>query len=157
MSLHHKPGIVRVLKQLTLSQKGVILLSALTLMLGVANAGRAVLALRFAVHLPGLPTTISLDYLAAMAGLWGVAFIFCTVGLSFFFEWGRWSALAAVSLYETNIWANRLLFSASDYARQTIPWDVALTVTLLSLFWIPLNLPQIRQTFKEDKEPQSAH
>ncbi|MEA3374829.1 MAG: hypothetical protein U9R72_01315 [Chloroflexota bacterium] len=145
------------LKQLTLSQKGVILLSALTLVLGLTNLGRAVLAVHFAARPPGLPTTVSLDYLAATAGLWGVTFIVCSVGLSSFCEWGRWAALAAVTLYETNAWANRLLFSGSDYARQMIPRDVALTVSLLCLFWIPLNLPQIRQTFKEDKEPQSAH
>jgi hypothetical protein len=147
---------VRVLKQLTLSQKGVILLSALMLMLGAANVGRAVLAVRYSVRLPGLPTTISLNYLAAMGGFWGVMFIVCTVGLSLFREWARLSTLAAVTLYELNVWANRLLFSVSDYADQTVPRDIALALTLLLLFWIPLNLPRIRQTFRRDKEPQSA-
>jgi hypothetical protein len=50
-----------------------------------------------------------------------------------------------------NVWANRLLFSVSDYARQTVPRDVVLTVTLLLLFWMPMHLPSIRQLFKRTR------
>jgi hypothetical protein len=143
---------VRVLKQLTMSEKGVILLSALTLILGAANIGRAVLALRYSIRLPDLPMTISLRYFVAMGGFWGITFIVCAVGLSLFREWGRRCTLAVVTLYQMNVWANRLLFSASDYADQTIPRDVALTATLLLLFWIPLNLRQVKRTFKRGRE-----
>lgn len=136
---------MRALGQLTLSQKGVILLSALALTLGVANVGRAVFALRYPV---GLPTTISLDYLAAMGGFWGSVFIVCAGGLSLFREWSRRCTLAVVTLYQMNVWVNRVLFTASDYADQTVPRDVVLTVALLLLFWVPLNLPQVRQVFE---------
>ncbi len=110
------------------------------------------MAVRYSARLPYLPTTVSLEYLAAMGGVWGITFVVCGVGLSLFREWARRATLAAVGLYEINGWMNRLLFSASDYADQTIPRDIALTVIFLLLFGIPLNLPQIRQAFKRARE-----
>ena len=139
------------LKQLTLPEIGVILLIALLLILGIANVGRAVLALRYSTRLPDLPLTISLDYLAAMGGFWGITFIICAIGLSLFREWARRSTLVAVTLYQMNVWANRLLFSVSDYARQTVPRDVVLTGTFLLLFWIPLRLPPVQRLFKQTR------
>jgi len=139
------------LKQLTLPEIGVILLIALLLILGIANVGRAVLALRYSTRLPDLPLTISLDYLAAMGGFWGITFIICAIGLSLFREWARRSTLVAVTLYQMNVWANRLLFSVSDYARQTVPRDVVLTGTFLLLFWIPLRLPPVQRLFKRTR------
>lgn len=147
---------MRALKQLTLSQKGVILLSILTLTLGVANLGRAVMAVRYSIRLPDVPTTISLDYLAAMGGIWGIVFIVCTIGLSRFQNWGRRFTLAAVTLYQVNAWVNRLLFSASDYADQTIPRDIVLAGAFLLVFWIPFNLPRVKQTFNGTEEQQFA-
>jgi hypothetical protein len=141
---------VRALKQLTWAQKWTVLLSILTSLLGLANLGRAGMALCYSVRLPGLPTTTSLEYLAAMGGFWGIVFIVCTVGLSCFFPWGRWLTLAAVTLYQAHVWANHLLFDASHYARQTYARDLVLTLVLLLLFWESLNLPRIRRTFKED-------
>lgn len=143
-----------MLEAFALSQKAVILLSILTLMLSLGSLGQAVLAVQYSIDLPDLPTTVSLQYLAAMGGFWAVIFIVCTVGLSLFREWGRRFTLAAVSLYQLNVWVNRLMFSASDYARQTIPRDVALTVVLLLVFWIPLSLPRVRQTFRRGDEGQ---
>ncbi len=143
-----------MLEAFTLSQKVVILLSILTLMLSLGSLGQAVLAVQYSMDLPDLPTTVSLQYLAAMGGFWALVFIACSVGLSLFREWGRRCTLAAVSLYQLNVWVNRLMFSASDYARQTIPRDVALTVILLLVFWVPLSLPRVRQTFERGDEGQ---
>ena len=143
--------IVRSLKQLTFPEIGVILLTALLLILSAANVGRAVQAVRYSTRLPDLPLTVSLDYFAAMGGFWGVTFLICAIGLSLFRDWGRRSTLVAVTLYQLNVWINRLLFSVSDYARQTIRRDVFLTVTLLLLFWIPLHLPPIQQMFRRTR------
>lgn len=142
---------MRSLKQLTLPEIGVILLTAMLLILGVANLGRTVLAVRYSTRLPDLSLTVSLNYFAAMGGFWGVTFIICAIGLSLFREWSRRSALAAVTLYQMNTWANRLLFSVSDYARQTVPRDVAVTGVFLLLFWIPLHLPPVQRLFKETR------
>jgi hypothetical protein len=142
---------VKVLKQLTAAQKWAVLLSILTFLLGLGNLGRAVMALRYSVRLPDVPTTVSLNYLAAVGGFWGVVLIVCTVGLSSFLSWGRWLTLAAVTLHQAHAWINRLLFDASDFARQTYPRDLVLTLILLGLFWGSLNLPQMRRVFGRDK------
>lgn len=138
--------------RLTLAQRVVIPLSVLTLALGLANIGRAILAVQYSMHLPGLPTSIPLQYLAAMGGFWGVTFTACALGLSLFRQWGRLNTLAAVTLYQINAWANRLLFVASDYTRQTVPRDLVLTLILLGVFWIPLNVRRIRQAFRSEEE-----
>jgi hypothetical protein len=142
---------VKVLKQLTAAQKWVVLLSILTIILGLGNLGRAAMALLYSARLPDLPTTTSLNYLAAVGGFWGVVFLVCTVGLSSFLSWGRWLTLAAVTLHQAHVWINRLLFDASDFARQTYPRDLVLTLILLGLFWGSLNLPQVRRVFTEGK------
>jgi hypothetical protein len=142
---------VKALKQLTPAQKWAVFLSVLTFLLGLGNIGRAVMALRYSVRLPDLPTTVPLNYLAAVGGFWGVVFILCTVGLSCFLPWGRWLALAAVTLHQVHVWINRLVFDASDFARQTYPRDLALTLMLLLLFWGSLTLPPIRKIFTRDK------
>ncbi|MGD8967552.1 MAG: hypothetical protein PVI07_08590 [Anaerolineae bacterium] len=140
------------LKQLTAAQKWTALLSILTSLLGLANLGRAGMALLYSARLPRLPTTMSLNYLAAVGAFWGVIFIVCTVSLSCFLSWGRWLTLAAVTFYQAHVWANHLLFDASHYARQTYARDLVLTLVFLLLFWGSLNHPRIRKTFRGDSE-----
>ena len=118
------------------------------LALGLANMTRAALALRYDALLPDLPLTVPLTYLAAMGGFWGLAFVACAVGLARFRLWGRWGTLAAVTLYEVHVWINHLLFDANDYARQTRPRDLVLTLLLLAVVWGLLNWPSIRKVFK---------
>ncbi|MCK4315237.1 MAG: hypothetical protein KAX24_05645 [Anaerolineae bacterium] len=134
--------------KLTRPQECVVALSLLVLTLGLGNMGRAAMALRYAALLPDLPMTVPWPYLAAMGGFWGVALTACAVGLARFRPWGRWSTLAATPLYEAHVWANHLLFDASDYALQTRPWNLALTFFLLVLIWGLLNWPSIRKEFK---------
>ncbi len=141
-----------VLDKLTRADKIVLVLSALTLLLGLANLGRAILAAQYSVYLPDLPTTLSFRYLAVMGGLWGVAFAICTVGLALFREWGRRCTLVVVTLYQIHAWANRILFATSEYVRQTLARDVILTVTLLLVFWIPLNLDRVKETLSKGAE-----
>ena len=133
---------------LTRSQKWVAALGLLILLLGLANLGRAVMALRYATLLPDLPLTVSLNYLAAMGGLWGAVFVTCAVGLVRFRPWGRWGTLAATTLYQAHAWVDHLLFDGSDYARQTRPRDLVLTVLLLALVWGLLNWPSVREVFR---------
>ena len=126
----------------------VIVLSFLMLLLGLGNLGRAVMALRYAARLPDLPLTAPLAYWAAMGGFWCVAFVGCAVGLVRFRAWGRWSTLAAVTFYQVHVWVNHLLFDTSDYAHQTRPRDLLLTLLLLAFFWGSLNLRGVRKTFE---------
>jgi hypothetical protein len=132
---------------LTRSQKWAVVLALLVLALGLANLGRAGGALRYASLLPDLPLTVPLAYLAAMGGFWGLVFVACAAGLVRFRAWGRRATLAAVTLYEAHVWANHFLFDASDYARQTRPRDLLLTLLLLALVWGSLSLRGVRNTF----------
>jgi hypothetical protein len=119
----------------------------MTFLLGLGNLGSAAMAIHYAARLPGLPTNVSFRYLAATGAFWGIAYLVCTAGLSFFLPWGRWFALAAVLLHQAHVWTNRLLFDASDYARQTYPRDVAFTLILLLVYSVVLNLPRVRAAF----------
>lgn len=136
-------------RRLTLSRSLVIALGLLTLALGLGNAGRAVMALRYAARLPDLRITVSWGYLAAMGAFWGMAFVVCAIGLISFRPWSRWLALAVVTLYEVHVWINHLVFDASDYAHQTRPRDAVLTLLLLGIFWGGLNLGEVRACLRE--------
>ena len=124
-----------------------VALAFLVLALGLANLARMGVALRYVSLLPDLPMTVPLGYLAAMGALWGMVLTACAVGLLRFRPWGRWGTLAAVTLYEVHVWANHLLFDASDYARQTWPWALLLALVLLALVWGLLSLRSVRDTF----------
>ncbi len=108
-------------KRLTAAQKWVIAISLLMLALGLANLGRAGMALHYDARLPDLPLTAPLTYLAVMGSFWGVAFVACAVGLIRFRRWGRWGTLATVSVYAIHVWANHLMFDANDCARFYCP------------------------------------
>ena len=129
-----------------------IVLALLVLALGLANLIRGGVALRYASLLPGLPTTVPMEYLAAMGAFWGIALTVCAVGLLRFRPWGRWGTLTAVTLYEVHVWVNHLLFDASDYARQTRSWELLLTLLLLAIVWSSLSLRSVRQIFAHDSE-----
>ena len=133
--------------RLTLPQKWVIALGFLVLALGLANLARAGVALRYNALLPNLPLTVPLTYLVLVGGFWGPVFVACAVGLVHFRPWGRWATLAAVTLYEAHVWANHFLFDASDYALQTWPRDLLLTLLLLALAWGVLSLHSVRKIF----------
>ena len=135
-------------KRLTRVQKWVIAMGLVVLALGLANLGRAGLALRYAALLPNLPMTVSWAYLVAMGGFWGLVFISCAVGLMRFRPWGRWATLIVATLYQAHVWVNHLLFDASDYALQTRPRDLLLTGLLLAIVWGLLNWPSVCKVFK---------
>jgi hypothetical protein len=105
-------------------------------------------ALRYDAHLPDLPLTVPLTYLAAMGGFWGVVFVISAAGLLRARLWSRWLTLVAVTLYEINVWINHLLFDANDYARQTWPRGLVFALLLLAFVWGALNWPSIRKVFK---------
>jgi len=125
-------------------------LAALTVVLGLANLGRAVVAVRYAAQIPELQTRLPLAYAVGTGLFWGAALVVCAGGLFAARAWGRWSALLGVTLYQAHVWLNRLCFDASDYARQTRPRDLVLTGGLLLLYWGTLNLRPVRRVFCRD-------
>lgn len=125
-----------------------MVLALVILLVGLANVGRAMVALQYAIRLPDLPLTVPWSYLVLAGSLWGAVFLACTVGLMRLYPWGRWGTLVAASLYQAHVWIDRLLFDASDYARQTRPRDLLLSVLFLGLVWGVLNLRIVRRLFE---------
>jgi hypothetical protein len=107
----------------------------LLLFLALGNLGRGVMALHIRAALPSLPLTVPLEYLAAMGFFWAAAFAACVVGLWRLSPWGRRVTPIAVTLYQAHVWLNHLCFDASDYARQTRPFDLLMTLLCLALVW----------------------
>ena len=142
---------VSALKELSAARKWILLLTGLTYALGAANVGKAVIAVQYAIRLPGLAETIPLWYLAAAGGFWGAGLVICAIGLSRFRNWARWSTLAMVTLYQANVWVNHLLIDMSDYARQTRPRDLLLSATVVLIYWIGLGLPALENVFEKDQ------
>lgn len=138
---------MRSIGRLTLAHKCVLVLAALTLVLGLSNVGRAIVALRYVTQLPALHTRMPLGYAVAVGGFWGLVFTVGALGLFLFCTWARPMALGAVTLYQANIWTNHILFDASDYAHQTRARDLVLTAILLILYWGTLNLRLVRRMF----------
>ncbi len=123
-------------------------------LVGLGNLGRAVMAFRYARILPDLPLTIPWAYLAGMGVFWGVVLLACAVGLHRRRPWSHWATLAAVTLYQAHVWLNHLLFDASDYARQTRPRDLVLSVLFLVIVWVSI-FPRRRPFAGEKSHPES--
>ncbi len=126
----------------------------LILAISLANLGRGVMALRYARLLPDLPMTVPWEYLAGMGFFWGVVLGISAVGLFRRRPWGRPLTLAAATLYQAHVWLNHLLLDASDYARQTRPRDLLLSLLFLAFVWVAL---WRRTTTKDTKDCHEGH
>lgn len=136
----------------TSTHRRILWLGVLMLALGLGNLGRMIGALRGAVLLPNLPMTVSWTHLAVMGGLWGLVFITSAAGLFRYRPWAPWLTLVAVALYEIHVWANHLLFDASDYAHRIWPRDLALTSLLLVVVGGLLSLKSTRSVLAQNQE-----
>jgi len=141
---------VRALARLSAAEKWVLVIAALTLVLALANLGRAVVAIRYAAQMPELQLRLGLAYAAGTGVFWGTALVICAGGLLTARLWGRLSTLIAVTIYQVHVWVNRICFDASDYARQTRPRDAFFTGGLLLLYWGTLTLRPVRRVFAEN-------
>ncbi len=111
---------------------GVFLLISLV---GLANLGRAAMALHYARVLPDLPLTVPWVYLVGMGVFWGTALMVCAVGLARGRPWSRVVTPVVATFYQAHVWLNHLLFDASDYARQTRPRDLVFSGLFLLIVW----------------------
>lgn len=111
--------------------------------ISVANFGRGIMAIRYAQLLPDLPMTVPWAYLIGVGFFWGVVLGVCAVGLFRRSAWSRPTTLVAATLYQVHIWLNHLLLDASDYALQTRPRDLFLSLLFLSLVWSALYRPGV--------------
>lgn len=116
--------------------------------IALAGLGRGIMAFRYARLLPDLPMTVPWLYLAGMGFFWGGVLGVCAVGLFRLRPWSRPVTLVAATLYQAHVWLNHLLLDASDYALQTRPRDLLLSVLFLALVWGILYPPGIWRVLK---------
>ena len=97
--------------------------------------------------LAGLDLSLPPWLLAAASGFWTILFGVITVGLWRLKQWARLGTLAAVTVYLAQIWAERLFFGRSDYARVSTPFYSVMYLLLLALVWGILWRGRVRRAF----------
>jgi hypothetical protein len=127
----------------------VTILALAVLCLAAFNLLGAVSGLQRYAFLSHLPLSLPLPYRIGSSAIWSVAFGALAFGLWRLKQWGRVGTLAAFSLYAAQSWFDRLAFSRSDYARETMPFSLILTVLGLALVWGVLLRRKVRQSFSE--------
>jgi hypothetical protein len=117
------------------------------LSLAAFNAWRAILVVRQLEYLRGL----SLEgpaLVLALTGLgWAAGFGVAAIGLYRLRRWARLWTMAAIVLYQANLWLVRLVFEKSPDEPVTRPADAALAVLSIAVVWGVLSWPSMRRMF----------
>lgn len=132
---------------LTGAQRAVAGLSLLLVFIGVGSLTRSGVALYYTITLHDLRMSVSWTYLAASSLFWGGVLTVAALSLTRQRRWSWWLTLIAATGYQAHRWIDRLLFDASDYARQVLPRDLLLTALFLALVWGVLCWPRVREIF----------
>lgn len=112
----------------TLSSRRVArLLSLVLIWFCVENFTRAALSMSQARELADLPTTLSPYYLAAISAGWCAAFAANLAAVWLRPAWAIPVSLTVMTLYQANIWLNRLVFAQSSEAGETTGFRAILT------------------------------
>jgi len=97
---------------------------------GAANLIRAGMSVYIAPALVEYPTSLSLPFLGAVYGLWGLIFLAAAI-----ITWRRKSTGGALGLavaYQVILWIIKLIGYRSEYARSLWPRDLLLTLLFLA-------------------------
>ena len=97
--------------------------------------------------LAGLGLALPPWLLAAASGIWTIVFGAMAVGLWRLKQWARLGTMAAVTGYLAQIWAERLFFGRSDYARVSTPFYGVMHLVLLALVWGIFWRGKVRRAF----------
>jgi hypothetical protein len=109
------------------------LLALALALFSAANVWRAVLSAQQAIALPDLPTAEPPLYLAAMSSAWAVAFGACAFGIMRSRRWAPRVTIAAIVLYQANLWLNHIAFSRSSEAAARVGFAALLSVASIVL------------------------
>ncbi len=119
------------------------------LSLAAFNAWRAVLAVQIQqldflrdFDLSGPQTALTLTGI-----LWAFGFGASAIGLFRLRRWARRWTLAAIALYQANLWLIRLAFERSSMEPLTRPADAAVSILSILLVWAILWWPRVRRAF----------
>lgn len=103
------------------------------------------------LSLPPLPLTIPPIYLTLTGAIWGVGGLAAAWALFTGRKWApgfaRWGLLAYAMWY----WTDRLLLVRTDYARQTMPASIVMTIVLLVAGIWTLQVPNVKGYYREEK------
>lgn len=99
----------------------------------LANAARVILSVQQAIQLPDLPTQLPPMYVAVSSLPWVIYFAVCVWGAVQQRVWLWRVSLSGMALYLAHQWLNRLAFSRSSEAFQTLG---ALAITSLAAWLI---------------------
>jgi len=125
----------------------VTILALAVLCLSLFNVLGVVSGIQRYAFLSQLPLSLPPVYRLGSRAVWSVAFGGLAVGLWRLKQWSRVGTLAAFTLYVAQSWFDRFFFSRSDFARETIPFSLALTAIGLVLVWGILLRRKVRQSF----------
>ena len=127
--------------------RSVTFLAVLVLSLAVFNLVSAINIVQAYTVLAGLELAVPPWLLAGASGLWALVFGILAVGVWRLKEWARLGAPVALTVYLAQIWAERLFFGRSDYARVSTPFYAGLHLLLLLLVWGILWRAKARRAF----------
>jgi uncharacterized membrane protein (DUF2068 family) len=97
--------------------------------------------------LRALPLSLPPAYLIAAGAVWALAFGALAVGLWRLRRWAQWGTLAALGLYLSLGWVERLVFARSDYALESVPFYMGVQAAWLALVAFTLYRRRARQSF----------
>ena len=127
--------------------RSVTFVALLVFSMAVFNLVSVISVVQAYTVLAGLELALPPWVLAAASGFWTVVFGALAVGLWRLKQWARLGTMAAVAVYLAQIWAERLFFGRSDYARVSTPFYAVMHLVLLALVWGILWRGKVRRAF----------
>lgn len=126
----------------------VTVLAVAVLLLSAANLIVLAQALEQADFMRSLGLEGPLAAHVISGAVWTIGFGAAAVGLARLKRWAwRW-ALAAIVLYQADVWLMRLAFEKSATGAQSRPADAALSILSILLVWAILLWPRVRRAFE---------
>jgi hypothetical protein len=126
----------------------VTVLAVAVLLLAAANLIRFAQTLEQAEFMHSLGLGGPLIALAATGAVWTVGFGAAAVGLYRLRRWAwRWM-LAAIVVYQVNVWLIRLIYEKSAAEAESRPADAVLSLLSIILVWAVLLWPGVRRVFR---------
>ena len=103
----------------------------------LGNLIRSALAVQQVVQLPEVSASPSFVYVAVTSFGWAAVFAICTIAVLFRQRWAAWAAILAAVFNQTHVWVDRLVFSRSTEAFQTLGFAAFISFVLLLIIIIP--------------------
>lgn len=108
------------------------LLTAALILLTLANIARALLALQ-QIALVDVPVAEPPAYIFVMSLAWAVVFAMCAFGCARSRGWAARVTIAAIVLYQANLWLNHFVFARSPEAAARAGFAALLSVISIVL------------------------